>query len=406
MNNKLLNFFTTCALCLLAFAFPAAKAQATPSILFSPTSATIVQNNTITLTININVDASVVQTSDVTIQYTASDLDFVSATNGLFFPSFNWANDPSNNRLELHANTSSSDSRTGSGTYATVVFKAKKSSGSSTMSFVCPDTHVWTTTLIDVLNPCAQRSNIVALSYSDGSSPTVTPTPTTPAGTNPTSTPTPTPGQGGINTIPTCVILSSNTSLAVGTPLTVNFTCSGVDPDGYMSAAEFTFGDNTRDTIYKNAGSPGSISTTHTYTTIGTLGASCRVRDNNNVYSSATNDCKRIIVINPKPTNAASSSYYQRVIVPEKGSIIQIPGSTPTPEVVTIVYETPAPIAATPSPTLSLKPAKNPMENLIFWIVGAVVAIILAVLLFRKKTPPPPPRQQAGPPFIQPPPTV
>lgn len=390
MNNKLLHFLTAFILCLLAFAFPVVKAQATPSLMFSPTSATVIQNNTVTLTITVNVDASVVQTSDVTIQYAASDLDFVSATNGNFFPSFSFANDPSNNRLELHANTSSSDSRTGSGTYATVVFKAKKSSGSSTVSFICPDTHVWTTTQIDVLDPCSQRSNIVALSYSDGFVPTSTPT------TAPGITPTPTPIQSG-NTIPTCVILSSNTSLAVGAPLTVNFTCSGVDPDGYINGAEFTFGDGTHDTIIKNVGSPGSISTTHTYTTIGTLGPTCRVRDNNNVFSNATNDCKRIIVINPKPVNAGASSYYQRVIVPEKGSVMQIPATTPIPEIVTLVYETPT-ATPTANPTLSLQPTKNPFENLILWIGGAVIAIILAILLFRRKQTPPPPFTQPPPP--------
>jgi len=241
--------------------------------------------------------------------------------------------------------------------------------------------------------------NQVGVTYSSGTNPTptptATPTPTSAPGTTATPTPTPTPGT---YTIPTCVTLSSNTSLAVGAPLTVNFTCSGVAPNGYINAAEFTFGDGTIDTIYQNAGSPGSISTTHTYTTIGTLGPTCRVRDNNNVFSNTTNDCKRIIVINPKPVNAVAASYYQRVIAAgEKGSVIPIPVISPTPEIVALVHETPTPIIPITVPTISEQPTKNPLTNLIWWIVGSFVAVLVAVLLLRKKNPPPPP-------YIQPPP--
>lgn len=396
MNNKLLNFLAAFSLCLLAYAFPVAKAQAAPSVLFSPTSATVVQNNTVTLKITINTDANSVRASDVTILYATNDLDFVSAANGVFFPSFSSANDPTNGRLELHGYTSFiGDSRTGTDSYATVVFKAKKSSGSSTISFICSgsghDTNIVTTAGQNVLS-CAQV-NQVGVTYSNGSIPTPTPTPTIAAGTTPT--PTPTPSQAGTNTIPTCVTLSSDTSLAVGAPLTVTFTCSGMDPDGYINAAAFTFGDGTSDTIYKNAGSPGSISTTHTYTTIGTLGATCRVRDNNNVFSNNSNDCKRIIIINPKPINTASVSYYQRVIAAGKGSVI--PVVTPTPEEVAIVYETPTPEAPSITPTPLAQPAaKLSIANILWWILGGLAVILGAILLLRKKNPPPPP-------YIQPP---
>lgn len=390
MNNKLLSFLTALILIFLGFSFPVAHAQATPSLQFSPTSSVVVQNNTVTLTITINADANAVRASDVTILYAANDLEFVSAANGAFFPTFSYANDATGGRLELHGYTAFiGDSRTGTNTYATVVFKAKKASGSSTLSFICSgsghDTNIVTTAGQNILS-CTQV-NQVGLTYSDGIA----------AGTTPTPTPTPTPGQAGTNTIPTCVILSSNTSLAVGTPLTVTFTCSGVDPGGYINAAEFTFGDGTSDTIYKNAGSPGSISTTHTYTTIGTLGASCRVRDNDNVFSNSTNDCKRIIVINPKPTSATARTYYQRVIAPEKGSVI--PFVTPTPEVVALVYETPIPEVptATPTPAEEL-PAKPSMTTVLWWILGGLAVILGAVLLFRKKEPP-----YTPPPYIPPP---
>lgn len=385
MNNKLLQFLAAFTFGFLAFAFPVVKAQAV-SLQFSPTSAVVVQNNTVTLTLSVNVDTNNVQTSDVTIRYVAGDLDFVSATNGGFFSNFSSSYDPPNNLLELKAWMPSSNSNTGSGNYATVVFKAKKSSGSSTVSIDCTNTHIYTISPAqNVLSSCASQTNSVSLTYSNGTAPT--PTPTVGPGT-PTPTPTPGQGGGGNNTVPTCVTLTSNTSVATGTPLAVTFTCSGIDPDGYINAAEFTFGDGSIDTVYKNAGSPGSISTTHTYTTIGSLGALCRVRDNNNIYSGFSNDCKRIIVINPKPTDTLASSYYTRVIGQDVGNV------TPTPEVVALVTETPAPTLA---PTLALVPTKNPLENLIWWIIGALIAILAAVLLLRKK-------KSSPPPFIEQPP--
>jgi uncharacterized membrane protein YccF (DUF307 family) len=373
MNNKLLTILKALVFCLLVFAFPQAVAYAAPNVQFNPPNATVVQNTTVSITININVETNSVRSSDVTILYAGADLEVSSVTKGNFFPSFSKANDPSG-RLELHGYTASvGDSRTGADTYATIVFKAKKGSGSSTVSFICSgsgqDTNILTVSGQNILS-CTQV-NQLGVTYSDGSVPTSTPT----------------PGQAGTNTIPTCVMLSSDTSLAVGAPAAVTFTCSGVDPDGYINAAEFTFGDNTSDTVYKNAGSPGSISTKHTYTTIGTLGATCRVRDNNNVFSNASNDCKRIIIINPKTTNAASRTYYQRVIAAEKGDVN--PLITPTPEQVAIVYETPTPIVPSISPIPSEQPAAKKPVNILWWILGGLIAILGAVLLLRKKEPPP-----------------
>ena len=400
MNKLLPSAITSILFALLAVALPVTHAYATPSLLYDKTTVSVAQNTTFTVTININVDANTAQSSKATVTYAPNDLEVVQTADGHFFPSFAQANDAANGVLEITGYTTSAGSgSTANGQLATITFKAKKGSGSSLVSFSCTnsghDSNILTVSGQNILTNCAQQTNQIAVSYTGESTPTNTPTPTPLPGTTLTPTPTPTPGAGGSNTIPTCVMLSSDTSLAVGIPLAVTFTCSGVDPDGYINAAEFTFGDRSSDTIYKNAGSPGSISTTHTYTTIGTLGATCRVRDNNNVFSNATNDCKRIISINPKPTNTVAKTYYQRVIAADKGSVV--PVVTPTPVQVAIVFTTPTPIIPEVSPTLSLQPAKNPLDNLIWWIVGSFIAILGAVLLFRRKNPPPPP-------FTQPPP--
>ncbi|MEK7591978.1 MAG: hypothetical protein AAB508_01135 [Patescibacteria group bacterium] len=124
-----------------------------------------------------------------------------------------------------------------------------------------------------------------------------TPTPT-PTG-SPTTTPTPTPGS---NTVPECTKLTANPNSGSSFPLTVEFTCTGRDPDGKILAAEFSFGDGNTKIIDKDVGSPGSISTAYTFTRGGTFGASCRVRDNNGTYSTTPDVCKLSIPIGSGPT--------------------------------------------------------------------------------------------------------
>lgn len=134
-----------------------------------------------------------------------------------------------------------------------------------------------------------------------------------------------------INTVPNCTGLTVNPSTG-GAPLSVTFTCSGVDTDGDITAAEFTFGDGQQQTIEKNVGSPGSESTTHTFTTNGTFNASCRVRDNNFAYTGSTSACQKTITVGgsggttvastPKPLTTPTP------IVPVAGAGTSILGAT------------------------------------------------------------------------------
>ena len=365
-----------------ALSAPFTRAYAAPNVRFSPTSATVVVNEELTVTVQIDAETNTVIASDAVVSYAGDDLSVVAVSNGGFFPEFSFANNPTG-RLELHGYISASyQNRTGTGTLATIRFKAKKGSGSSAVSFTCSgagnDTNIITTAGINILS-CSQ-TNQVGVSYLGTTTPTPTPTP-------PAGGPTPTPGSG-TNTIPYCASLSSDVSSTVGAPLAVRLSCAGVDPDGYISAAEFTFGDGTSQLVEQNAGSPGSISTTHTYTTIGTLGASCRVRDNNQVFSPTTDTCKTIITIRPRSTQAPSS---RRVVIPQEEEV------TPTPEEVALVEETPEP---TPEEIPTPTPAQpTPGSRRIPWwmILGSLGLIGVGALLYvfgRKKhlaTPPPPP---------------
>lgn len=182
--------------------------------------------------------------------------------------------------------------------------------------------------------------------------PTFTPTPTptvTPTGTitsTPTLTPTPTPTPQ-LNTAPDCTGLSVSPNTGSSVPLDVSFTCSGADRGGLIMAAEFNFGDTGAEVIEENAGSPGSISTTHTFTQFGSYAVYCRVRDNDEVYSSVPDACKKTVTIT-RPVSGGT-----RTIVVTQPPEEPESTATPTPRPIVFVNNTPTP---TPARNLGFAP--------------------------------------------------
>jgi hypothetical protein len=389
MNKLLPMALTSLVLGIAAFTVPVTRAQTAASVILSPTTVSVQQNNSFIQTVTINTGSSTAQVSDVTIQYAANDLD-VTVAGGAFYPSFASAVDKSAGIIELHGYTTTPNGISGSGPLATLSFKAKKNSGSSTITFICSgtghDTNILTTTGQNILS-CTQ-TNQVAVSYTGASNPASTPTPTPPRGVTPTATPTPTPIPGN-NTYPTCVGLTPSVSSAVGSPLAVTFSCTGVDTDGYINAAHFDFGDGSGDTIEKNVGSPGTITTTHTYTTIGALRASCWVRDNNNVWSSVPDICKTIITIHPRVQTVYTSTSYTTVPLYQSPNPVitqSVPeiSATPTPQIVSIVEITPTPQQ---TPVLTPAPTNVPVQTAsgtgLGWAILAVAAIGVGYIIFR-----------------------
>ena len=191
--------------------------------------------------------------------------------------------------------------------------------------------------------------------------PTFTPTPTptvTPTGTitptltpTPTSTPTPTPTTQP-NSAPDCTGLSVSPNTGSSVPMDVSFTCSGADRGGLIMAAEFNFGDTGAEVIEKNAGSPGSIDTTHTFTQFGSYAVYCRVRDNDEVYSSIPDACKKTVTIT-KPATGRTRT----VVVTQPPEEEPEPTATPIPRPIVLVVNTPTP---TPARSLGFAPTATP----------------------------------------------
>lgn len=389
--------------CMAGLTLPFAHAQAAPKLFFDPVTISVDKNDEFEIQLKIDAESNQVIGSDVAISFADGDLDVIDVKKGDYFPQFTHAKD--DGKIELHGFvTSTYQGKTGAGTLATIKFKSKKDSGSNAISFACTsggnDTNMINDKGANIL-ACAQL-NQVAVTHTGGGNPPNTPTPTRPPGATSTPTPSPVPNRG--NTVPYCTSLTSNITQANGSPVSVTFTCSGTDSGGDITAAEFVFGDGTSELVSKNVGSPGSLSTTHTYTTIGTLGASCKVRDNDNVFSYSVTACKRIVKINPKTTTTPSAGSTTGSTTTNNGATVKL---SPTIAVVSIIEDTPSPTPATASATPTVYPDDSTIatdsSDRFWWIVGGAIALLLAFLLLRRRggPPTPPPHTHAQEPWPQ-----
>lgn len=381
MNKLLPGIIRVIALFALLSVIPLGKVFAAASLQLSPTSSSATQNSTFTLTLTINTDNNSVTGSDVTLQYAPAGVEFVSASNGNFFPNLIPTNDSSTGKLVLHGYvTSLADAKSGTGTMATIVFKVKQSSGVSNVSFVCTNGGTDTTMIASSGQNILNCANINSATITYG---------------NAILTPTPTPGNAPQGYTPVCIVLSSDSSQATGTPATFSFSCSGSDQSGLIMASTFDFGDGTVDTINNNVGSPGTITTKHTYTSIGTFRATCRLRDNDNMWSSIPYACTKLISINPNPVTRV---VYRTTSAQTNATNIGTP--TPTLDVVSLTYPTITPIP-TAEPTVT--PTETSESSIPwFWIIAVLAVIVGAFLTLKGRRPPTPPGSSHQPPQAAP----
>lgn len=364
--------------------------SAAPSMSLAPATKTVATGEQVTLTVGVNTDGQAVFGSDAILLFDPAEISVVSVANGGFFSDFSYGVDPSG-RLELHGFLSSLyETKTGSGPLATFVVQVKKTSGSTSLSFRCGSgqtTQLLNAQGVNILSCINLNQTVFSLASAPTATPTQTPSPTptrtpTPPVTvppgQPTLTPvptvtaTPTPaGTGGTNTNtnPTCVTLTVN-PLSGYAGNEVSFSCNGVDSDGDITAVHFDFGNNYTRVLTQNVGSPGSISTTYSYPYAGTYEATCRVRDNNEVWTNISDSCKRTVTIfsktaTPTPTRAQSFVNYTTNTAPNTVA-------TPTPTHVQTTVVSPTPSSdivyltsyATPTPIpLPNYDAPTPVEN-------------------------------------------
>lgn len=342
----------------------AQQVLAAPRLSLDPIAASVSNGSTVQLHVTIDAESNQAFGSDAIISYPSSDLEVTGVTSGGFFSDFSWANDSGNNKLEIHGFFSTLYSgKSGSGTLATISFKAKKDSGTALASFVCGSgstTRILDTSGTNILS-CSSLNQSVLSFTGTQTQPTNTPIPT--ATPNPTATSA--PSNNNIN--PVCEGLSVNRTSGT-VPLTVTLTCTGSDKNNDVNFAEFSFGDNQEQHIEKNVGQYGSITTNHTYTIAGSFVASCRVRDNNAAFSSRPETCQKIITVSRGQQQATRT--------------IASPTPTPIPtistQIVTLSTVTPTP-EETPSPTPIPKQAEGSQFP---WGSIAIGGLLLGGLYF------------------------
>lgn len=209
----------------------------------------------------------------------------------------------------------------------------------------------------------------------------VDPTPTATPSATPTSTLTPTLTPAPTNTPPRCNGISVNPGAGTK-PLTVSFSCAGYDPDNDITAAEFGLGGDLKRLVEKNVGQFGSITTTHTYSSPGTYRVTCKLRDNNQAFSTMPGYCQYTIYVSDN-------------------ALTPTPIRTPTPtrkpsqDIAPIIYTGAQPTTITPSPTTAIPtpiPTATPespafwsnekVSQLIMMVIVSGVTMIIALLLY------------------------
>lgn len=340
-----------------------ATVSAASKLIFEPDVIKAQQNKTFDVIIKIDTERESAFGSDVTVLYPHTDLELTNVLQGDFFRDFQYANN-NDGRLELHGFFSSlNETKSGAGTFATLTFKSKQTSGGGAVSFICTGS----TNDSQIIN--AQGQNILSCNAVNRLDLTYLPPIT--------NTPSPTPtGIPSSNKNPVCTSLIVNPISATFIPLNVTLTCTGRDDDGDITAAEFIFGDGKNQIITKNVGSPGSLTTTHTYTNTGSMNATCRLRDNNNTFSTTNSSCSKTISL----SSSASISVTATLTPTPTTQIVDLQ-ATPTPTEEAYIPPTGNPTPATPITTTTDNYPQAWILLLVLWIV----ALVLAFLYYRKR---------------------
>jgi len=159
----------------------AKTSSASPRLFLDPASISIPKDSDFDIKLTIDVENNSAFGAEAILIFPSSDIDIKTISNGGFFTDFSHAQ--SIGRLEIHGFFSSPyDSKSGSGTFASLKFTAKKDLGSGVISFVCTggenDTQILNTDGVNILS-CGvlNQSNLTYVAAGTGGT-GITPSPT------------------------------------------------------------------------------------------------------------------------------------------------------------------------------------------------------------------------------------
>lgn len=114
----------------------AVSAFAAPRLYFDPASLSPSKNSDVNVNLKIDVENQSAFGADAVVNFPASDITIKSVSKGDFFSDFSYA--PSSGKLEIHGYFATLfQTKTGSGTFATITFSTSKDSGTGAISLAC-----------------------------------------------------------------------------------------------------------------------------------------------------------------------------------------------------------------------------------------------------------------------------
>jgi hypothetical protein len=207
-------------------------------------------------------------------------------------------------------------------------------------------------------------------------SPTITSTPTNTTAPQPTATVSPAPPA---NKTPECTGISSLPAATATLLSKITLTCLGNDSDGYLTGAEFDFGDGNSRIITSIGGNNGRLVTEYRYAKAGTYGLACRVKDNNGSWSDIPTACRSSIRINNASVSPSATPAATVIITPTVTAFEQLPTPEPSPEQ-----------EINPIPENELI-EENPMQRVLLIagaaLIGTIALMIIGSRLANKEPP-------------------
>lgn len=182
--KKILKALIVSCLFFVASSFVSGQVIAAPRLFLDPTSKTVVIGNDVQLDLKIDVGTDQAFGADAVLFLPGTDVTVKSVSKGDFFTDFSFAQ--SGSSLEIHGYFATQfQTKTGSGTFATIILTAARAAGTGTVGFSCSGNGADT----DIINGAG--NNILSCANLNDSVITFS--------TGATASPSPAPGTGGNN---------------------------------------------------------------------------------------------------------------------------------------------------------------------------------------------------------------
>jgi len=185
-TNLLKSLFISFALFVCLLASPT-YANAAVKIYFDPSTYTTSQGSDLTVKVQVDAGTDAIVGVNATVQFDPTQLTLKSVSNGGYFSDSDFTKANGSDSIEIKGLFQTLyQTKTGAGTFATIVFTPVKTSGSGAISFACDgdgnDTFILDANGVNLVTNCSSQTNQLNLNYGSSSEPSPTPNDTNAGG--------------------------------------------------------------------------------------------------------------------------------------------------------------------------------------------------------------------------------